>query len=40
MNMKTIKVMTYNIRHGQGMDGKVDLARIARVVDDIMMDHH
>ncbi len=36
--MKTIKVMTYNIRHGQGMDGKVDLARIARVVDDAAAD--
>ena len=27
--MNTYRIMTYNIRHGQGLDGKVDLARIA-----------
>ena len=24
--------MTYNIRHGRGIDGKVDLGRIAEVI--------
>ena len=28
----TIRVMTYNIHHGEGLDGKVDLARIAEVI--------
>jgi endonuclease/exonuclease/phosphatase family metal-dependent hydrolase len=26
------RVMTYNIHHGEGLDGKVDLERIARVI--------
>lgn len=30
---KTVKVMTYNIRYGVGMDGKLDLGRIAGVID-------
>lgn len=29
---KTFRVMTYNIHHGEGMDGKVDLLRIADLV--------
>jgi endonuclease/exonuclease/phosphatase family metal-dependent hydrolase len=29
-----VRVMTWNIRHGRGLDGKVDLARIAAVVRD------
>ena len=29
---KTLKVMSYNIRHGQGMDNKIDLDRIANVI--------
>lgn len=28
----TLRVLTYNIHHGQGVDGKVDLARIANVI--------
>ncbi|MBT7299724.1 MAG: hypothetical protein HN849_09430 [Victivallales bacterium] len=30
--MNTCRIMTYNIRHGQGMDRKVDLARIADLI--------
>ena len=29
---KTFRVMTYNIHHGEGLDGKVDLLRIAEVI--------
>jgi endonuclease/exonuclease/phosphatase family metal-dependent hydrolase len=29
---KTIRVMTYNIHHAGGVDGKVDVARIAKVI--------
>jgi len=28
----TFRVMTYNIHHGEGLDGKVDLKRIARLI--------
>src|SRR6185436_12649301 len=28
----TLRVMTYNIHHGQGADGKVDLERIAALI--------
>lgn len=28
----TLRIVTYNIRHGEGMDGNVDLARIASVL--------
>jgi endonuclease/exonuclease/phosphatase family metal-dependent hydrolase len=28
----TFRVMTYNIHHGEGLDGKVDLLRIAEVI--------
>lgn len=28
----TLRVLTYNIRHGEGMDGRVDLERIADVI--------
>jgi endonuclease/exonuclease/phosphatase family metal-dependent hydrolase len=27
-----VRILSYNIRHGQGLDGRVDLARIATVV--------
>ena len=27
-----LRVMTYNVRHGEGMDGVIDLARIAAVI--------
>jgi endonuclease/exonuclease/phosphatase family metal-dependent hydrolase len=30
---KVVKVMTYNIRYGAGMDGKLDLGRIAGVIN-------
>ncbi len=29
---KTFRVMTYNIHHGEGLDGKIDLLRIAEVI--------
>jgi endonuclease/exonuclease/phosphatase family metal-dependent hydrolase len=29
---RTLRVMTYNIHHGEGLDGKVDLARIAELI--------
>jgi len=29
----TVRVMSYNIHHGEGMDGKVDLTRIAAVIN-------
>jgi len=30
--MDSFRVMTYNIHHGEGLDGKVDLVRIAEVI--------
>lgn len=30
----TIKVMSYNIHYGQGLDGEVDLPRIAKIISD------
>ena len=35
---KTMKIMTYNIRHGAGMDGRWDLRRIAEVVRKVAPD--
>ena len=29
---QTLRVMTYNIHHGEGLDGKVDLLRIAQLI--------
>lgn len=29
-----IRILTYNIHHGEGVDGKLDLQRIARVIDE------
>ena len=29
---KPFRVMTYNIHHGEGLDGKVDLQRIADLI--------
>jgi endonuclease/exonuclease/phosphatase family metal-dependent hydrolase len=29
---ETFRVMTYNIRHGEGMDGRIDLERIAEII--------
>ena len=34
----TLRVMTYNIHHGEGTDGKLDLARIARVITEAKPD--
>jgi endonuclease/exonuclease/phosphatase family metal-dependent hydrolase len=34
----TLRVMTYNIHHGEGTDGKVDLARIAQLIKDNKID--
>ena len=31
-NSATFRVMTYNIHHGEGLDGKVDLLRIAELI--------
>jgi endonuclease/exonuclease/phosphatase family metal-dependent hydrolase len=33
-----VRILTYNIRHGQGMDGKVDLERIAAVIRSVKPD--
>ena len=30
--VRVMRVATYNIRHAEGMDGRVDLARIAHVI--------
>lgn len=32
--MQSLRVMTFNIRHGRGMDDVIDLRRIARVIAD------
>lgn len=34
----TVRVLTYNIRHGQGMDGRFDLPRLAGVLKSIQPD--
>lgn len=34
----TIRVMSYNIHHGEGLDGKLDLERIAQVILDSRAD--
>lgn len=31
-DIKRLRVMTYNIHHGQGMDGKIDVARIGDII--------
>ncbi|WP_040950235.1 endonuclease/exonuclease/phosphatase family protein [Gorillibacterium massiliense] len=33
-----IRAMTFNIHHGQGMDGKTDIARIAREIESVDAD--
>lgn len=35
---QSIRVMTYNIHHGEGLDGRVDIGRIARVIRDARAD--
>jgi endonuclease/exonuclease/phosphatase family metal-dependent hydrolase len=34
----TLRVLTYNIHHGEGTDGKLDLERIAKVINDAKPD--
>jgi len=34
----TLRVMSYNIHHGEGLDGKVDLERIAKLITDARAD--
>lgn len=34
----SLRILTYNIKHGRGMDGKVDLARIAKVIRSLSPD--
>ncbi|MCU7494110.1 MAG: hypothetical protein HF314_07450 [Ignavibacteria bacterium] len=33
-DIKSLRVMTYNIHHGQGTDGKIDIERIGNLVKD------
>jgi len=33
-----IRIMTYNIHHGEGIDGKVDVERIAKLIDSLKVD--
>ena len=35
---RTLRVLTYNIHHGRGVDGKVDLPRLAKVIADVEPD--
>jgi endonuclease/exonuclease/phosphatase family metal-dependent hydrolase len=35
---RELRVVSYNIRHGQGMDGRVDLERIARILESLRPD--
>jgi endonuclease/exonuclease/phosphatase family metal-dependent hydrolase len=34
----TLRVMSYNIHHGEGLDGKLDLERIAKLITDAKAD--
>ena len=34
----TLRVLSYNIHHAEGIDGKLDVARIARVINDCQPD--
>lgn len=34
----TLRVLSYNIHHGEGVDGKLDLARIAAIIDEAKPD--
>jgi len=35
---KTLRVLTYNIHHGEGLDGKVDLVRISELITNLQAD--
>ena len=34
LSSKNMRVMSYNIHHGRGMDGEVDLDRVAKLIND------
>lgn len=34
LKLKSVRVMTFNIRHGRGVDNEINLPRIARVIQD------
>ena len=34
----TLRILSYNIHHGEGMDGKLDLPRIASVITSVQPD--
>ncbi len=36
--VRTLRVLTYNIHHGQGTDGRFDYERLAKVVNDLAPD--
>ena len=36
--MPNIRVLSYNIRHGEGMDNRIDLWRIAKIIESISPD--
>ena len=38
MPTPNIHIMTYNIHHGEGIDGKVNIERLARVILDAQAD--
>ena len=35
---RTVRVLTYNIHHGEGTDGIVDLPRLAQIVKSVQPD--
>lgn len=35
---KTLRVLTYNIHHGEGLDGKLDLIRISELITNLQAD--
>lgn len=35
---KTLRILTYNIHHGEGLDGKVDLIRISELITNLQAD--
>lgn len=36
--VRSLRVLSYNLHHGEGTDGRVDLERIARVIRDSRAD--
>jgi len=37
-DLSSLRILSYNIKHGRGMDGKVDLSRIAKVIGSVAPD--